>query len=132
MSCKPFVANLHYTLPEFRLAGPMDRITQNLENKSVEKFSSALHRLMFALKEKQNAVPTGSPANEGRYGMEAFTRNMLHSQLIEVALYFLQVIMIAAGIVGLGLVSRQLIKRLKRRNRTCDFLPSYSMFGNGS
>lgn len=66
MSGEPFVANLNCTLPEFRLAGPMDRITQNLEDEGVEKFSSALHRLMFSLKEKQNALPTGSSANVGR------------------------------------------------------------------
>lgn len=53
MSGEPFVANLNCTLPEFRLAGPMDRITQNLEDEGVEKFSSALHRLMFSLKENK-------------------------------------------------------------------------------
>jgi hypothetical protein len=44
----------------------MARISQNLEDEGVEKFSSALHRLMFSLKAKQNALPTGSPANVGR------------------------------------------------------------------
>ena len=43
----------------------MDRITRDLEDESVEKFSFALCLWTFFLNKKQNALSKGSPTNVG-------------------------------------------------------------------
>lgn len=59
LSLEQNISQAYHTLNKLSLVGiDLDRATQQLEEAGVEKFVSALNRLMLSLKEKQSAVHT--------------------------------------------------------------------------
>jgi transaldolase/transaldolase/glucose-6-phosphate isomerase len=59
LSLEQNISQAYHTLNKLSLVGiDLDQATQQLEEEGVEKFVSALNRLMLSLKEKQSAVQT--------------------------------------------------------------------------
>jgi transaldolase len=57
LSLEQNISQAYHTLNKLSLVGiDLDQATQQLEEEGVEKFVSALNRLMLSLKEKQSAV----------------------------------------------------------------------------